>query len=66
MLKKSLRTLLKILYRVEVIGLENYYKAGNRVLIISNHCSFLDPPLLAAFLIGMLVLNWIWTIAKGL
>ena len=50
MLKKSLRTLLKILYRVEVIGLENYYKAGNRVLIISNHCSFLDPPLLAAFL----------------
>ncbi len=50
MLKKLLRSLLKLLYRVEVIGLDNYYKAGNRVLIISNHCSFLDPPLLAAFL----------------
>jgi acyl-[acyl-carrier-protein]-phospholipid O-acyltransferase/long-chain-fatty-acid--[acyl-carrier-protein] ligase len=50
MLKKSLRTLLKLLYRVEVVGLENYYNAGNRVLIVANHTSFLDPPLLAAFL----------------
>ena len=50
MLKKFLRTLLKLLYRVEIVGLENYYNAGNRVLIIANHCSFLDPPLLAAFL----------------
>lgn len=50
MLKKSLRSLLKLLYRVEVVGLENYYNAGNRVLIVANHCSFLDPPLLAAFL----------------
>lgn len=50
MLKKFLRTLLKLLYRVEVVGLENYYNAGNRVLIVANHCSFLDPPLLAAFL----------------
>ncbi|MSR16720.1 MAG: acyl-[ACP]--phospholipid O-acyltransferase [Methylococcaceae bacterium] len=50
MLKKSLRTILKLLYRVEVVGLENYYNAGNRVLIVANHCSFLDPPLLAAFL----------------
>jgi acyl-[acyl-carrier-protein]-phospholipid O-acyltransferase/long-chain-fatty-acid--[acyl-carrier-protein] ligase len=39
-----------MLYRVEVVGLENYYNAGNRVLIVANHCSFLDPPLLAAFL----------------
>lgn len=50
MLKKSLRTLLKLLYRVEVIGLENYHQAGNRVLIVANHCSLLDPPLLGAFL----------------
>lgn len=50
MLKKFLRSLLKLLYRVEVVGLENYYNAGNRVLIVANHCSFLDPPLLAAFL----------------
>ncbi|MDD2865174.1 MAG: AMP-binding protein [Methylococcales bacterium] len=50
MLKTFLRSLLKLLYRVEVVGLENYYNAGNRVLIVANHCSFLDPPLLAAFL----------------
>lgn len=50
MLKKFLRSLLKFLYRVEVVGLENYYNAGSRVLIVANHCSFLDPPLLAAFL----------------
>lgn len=50
MLKKSLRAVLKRLYRVEVVGLENYHQAGNRVLIVANHCSFLDPPLLAAFL----------------
>ncbi|MDD5214975.1 MAG: AMP-binding protein [Methylococcales bacterium] len=50
MLKTFLRFLLKLLYRVEVVGLENYYNAGNRVLIVANHCSFLDPPLLAAFL----------------
>ena len=50
MLKRSLRSILKLLYRVEVVGLENYHQAGNRVLIVANHCSFLDPPLLAAFL----------------
>ncbi|MFI3216582.1 MAG: AMP-binding protein [Methylococcales bacterium] len=50
MLKKTLRSILKLLYRVEVIGLENYYLAGNRVLIVANHCSFLDPPLLSVFL----------------
>ncbi|MEN9897232.1 MAG: hypothetical protein RLZZ66_881 [Pseudomonadota bacterium] len=50
MLKKTLRRILKLLYRVEVIGLENYYLAGKRVLIVANHCSFLDPPLLSVFL----------------
>ena len=50
MLKKTLRSILKLLYRVEVIGLENYYLAGKRVLIVANHCSFLDPPLLSVFL----------------
>ena len=50
MLKKILRFLLQLLYRVEVIGLDNYHNAGNRVLIVANHCSFLDPPLLGIFL----------------
>ncbi len=50
MLKKILHFVLKICYRVEVHGLENYYAAGKRVLIVANHCSFLDPPLLGTFL----------------
>lgn len=50
MLKISLRWLLTFLYRVEIIGMENYDKAGDRVLIIANHISFLDPLLLGVFL----------------
>ncbi|MDX2027185.1 MAG: acyl-[ACP]--phospholipid O-acyltransferase [Alphaproteobacteria bacterium] len=42
--------LLKLVYRVEVRGLENYAKAGNRVLIIANHTSYLDAAVIAAFL----------------
>ena len=34
--------IVKILYRVEINGMENYAKAGPRVLIIANHTSFLD------------------------
>jgi acyl-[acyl-carrier-protein]-phospholipid O-acyltransferase/long-chain-fatty-acid--[acyl-carrier-protein] ligase len=49
-LKKCLRTLLRCLYRVEVHGLEHYHQAGAKVLIISNHVSFLDPLLLGVFL----------------
>jgi acyl-[acyl-carrier-protein]-phospholipid O-acyltransferase/long-chain-fatty-acid--[acyl-carrier-protein] ligase len=44
-----------LIYRVQIIGLENYYKAGDKVLIIANHASFLDPPLLGAFLPDRLV-----------
>src|SRR5574343_507825 len=50
MLKKFLRWLLTLLYRVKVNGLENYHQAGNRVLIVANHLSFLDPLLLGVFL----------------
>ena len=50
MLKKILYRLLTFLYKVEVNGLENYTKAGDRVLIIANHISFLDPLLLGVFL----------------
>jgi len=41
---------MKLLYRVEVHGMENYHAAGKRVVIMPNHVSFLDPPLLTAFL----------------
>lgn len=48
--KFLLRCLLKLLYRVEVTGLEHYQKAGNRVLIVANHTSLLDGILLYAWL----------------
>lgn len=50
--KSFLQGLFKILYKVEVRGLENFEKAGKRVVIVSNHVSLLDPPLLAAFIPG--------------
>ncbi|HEV2524715.1 MAG TPA: MFS transporter, partial [Gammaproteobacteria bacterium] len=50
LLKEILRIILKMLYRVEVVGMENYDHAGERVVIIANHTSFLDAALLAAFL----------------
>ncbi|WP_411726482.1 1-acyl-sn-glycerol-3-phosphate acyltransferase, partial [Methyloglobulus sp.] len=54
MLKKVLRKIvgliLTLIYRVEINGVENYEKAGERVLIIANHTSFLDPLLLWVFL----------------
>jgi acyl-[acyl-carrier-protein]-phospholipid O-acyltransferase/long-chain-fatty-acid--[acyl-carrier-protein] ligase len=50
MLKIFLRWLLTLLYRIEITGLDNYAKAGKRVLIIANHTSFLDPLLLGVFL----------------
>ena len=48
--KFLLRGFLRLLYKVEVTGLENYHKAGNRVLIVANHTSLLDGMLLYAWL----------------
>jgi acyl-[acyl-carrier-protein]-phospholipid O-acyltransferase/long-chain-fatty-acid--[acyl-carrier-protein] ligase len=50
--KTVLQTIFKLLYRVEVRGIENADKAGPRAVIVGNHVSLLDPPLLAAFLPG--------------
>ena len=41
--------LLKAMFRVEVKGLENYHAAGDKLIIASNHQSFLDPLLLSVF-----------------
>ncbi len=50
MIKALFRFLLRLLYRVEVRGLEHYRAAGPRVLVVANHTSYLDAVLLAAFL----------------
>lgn len=50
LLKFFLRCLLKLLYRVEVSGMEHYREAGDRVLIVANHTSLLDGILLYAWL----------------
>ncbi len=50
MLRIFLKWLLTKLYKVKINGLENYDKAGDRVLIVANHLSFLDAVLLAVFL----------------
>ena len=42
----------RLLYRVEVKGWENLKRAGDKAVVAVNHVSFLDGPLLAAFLPG--------------
>lgn len=49
-LQLILQAVLKLLYRVEVKGLENFHKAGDKVLIVANHISFLDAILIFAFI----------------
>ena len=51
-LKAIVRWVLSRLYKIEVTGMENFDNAGDRVLIVANHTSYLDPPLLWAFLPG--------------
>lgn len=48
MLKLVIRLLLRLCYRVEIKGMEHFYSAGKRVLIVANHTSFLDGLLLGA------------------
>jgi acyl-[acyl-carrier-protein]-phospholipid O-acyltransferase/long-chain-fatty-acid--[acyl-carrier-protein] ligase len=45
-----LKWILILCYKVKISGLENYKAAGNRVVIIANHLSFIDVVLLTAFL----------------
>lgn len=48
--KSALIWVFKSFYRIEVRGMDNYHKAGERVLIIANHTSFLDAAAIAALL----------------
>ncbi len=49
-LKRFVHTVLKILFRLDVKGLENYEAAGERAILIANHTSYLDALLIAAVL----------------
>ncbi len=48
--KWSLGLIVRLLFRVEVHGMENYYAAGKRVLVVSNHTSLLDAMFLYLFI----------------
>jgi len=50
LIKLFLRGVFAILYRVKLKGFENYRRAGERVLIVANHTSFLDAVLLWVYL----------------
>lgn len=44
------RQIFRLLYRVEVKGMENFRAAGRKAVIVGNHTSLLDGPLLSVFL----------------
>jgi acyl-[acyl-carrier-protein]-phospholipid O-acyltransferase/long-chain-fatty-acid--[acyl-carrier-protein] ligase len=50
LIQSIVRTILRVFYRVEVKGIENYHKVSNKAVIIANHTSFLDGLLISAFL----------------
>ena len=58
--RSAARLVFRILHRVEVRGLENYHAAGRRVVIVANHQSLIDGPLLQAFIPdrSCLVVGW--------
>ena len=49
MAKAFIGWLLDLFYGVKILGLDNYRKAGERLLIVANHQSFLDAALIAAY-----------------
>ncbi len=44
------QSLFKLLYRVELRGLENYPRDDGRYVLVSNHISLLDGPLLMSYI----------------
>jgi acyl-[acyl-carrier-protein]-phospholipid O-acyltransferase/long-chain-fatty-acid--[acyl-carrier-protein] ligase len=52
MLKMAMRMVLRLLYRVEVNGIEHARAAQTHAVIAANHASFLDGLLLGVFLPG--------------
>ncbi len=67
LMKTVMQAFLKIFYKVEIHGIENLKAAGPRAVIVCNHVSYLDAPILAAFLPGKpmfavnsFVAEWFW------
>ncbi|MEJ5231251.1 MAG: AMP-binding protein [Geminicoccaceae bacterium] len=50
MIQRVFRTLFRLLFRLEVRGAERFGSAGARRILVANHVSFLDGPLLLAAL----------------
>jgi acyl-[acyl-carrier-protein]-phospholipid O-acyltransferase/long-chain-fatty-acid--[acyl-carrier-protein] ligase len=51
-IKAALRTVLRLLYRVEISGMEHMPPVGTGAVIVVNHVAYIDAALLAAFLPG--------------
>ncbi|MDA0781665.1 MAG: AMP-binding protein [Rickettsiales bacterium] len=49
-MRTIMRKLFKFFYNVEVKGIENFKQAGDRVLIVANHLSFIDAALIYCFM----------------
>ncbi len=50
LVRSIMQTVLKLLFRVRVFGMENFKKTSRKTVIIANHTSLLDALLVAAFL----------------
>jgi acyl-[acyl-carrier-protein]-phospholipid O-acyltransferase/long-chain-fatty-acid--[acyl-carrier-protein] ligase len=60
-----LRLLFKLVFRIEVKGIENVKLAGDRCVIAVNHLSFLDAPVILSLLDDKPVFAIDWQIAKA-
>lgn len=65
LLKIIIKAVFNKMYRVEVKNIDNFYKAGEKVVIIANHLSYLDSALLSLYLPEDLTFAINTTVAKS-
>ncbi len=63
-IRESVHMLARVLFRLEVKGLEHLDAAGDRCVIVVNHLSFLDAPILLSLVDKRPVFAIDWRIAK--
>ena len=51
-IKATFAAILRVLYRIELRGVENYKAVGDRAVVVVNHVSFIDGLLIGALLPG--------------